>query len=150
MFTIAAERMRDEIILCARILLVTLFVIFGWSKLTNYDGAVGYMATTGVPAPQIAAVIAIVVEFFVAIAVLVGAFTRKLAVLMAGYTLATAFIGHHYWTMSGTEQYSNEINFYKNVSIMGGFLLLFITGAGRYSLDATLGENPGNVQHQAH
>jgi putative oxidoreductase len=27
------------------------------------------------------------------------------------------------------------IHFYKNVSITGGFLLLVLTGAGRYSLD---------------
>ena len=64
---------------------------------------------------------------------------RPLAVLMAFYTLATGFIGHHYWTMTGLDQYANEINFYKNVSIMGGFLALYIAGAGKYSLDARLG-----------
>jgi putative oxidoreductase len=55
--------------------------------------------------------------------------------LLALYTLGTAFIGHHYWTMTGTAQYANMINFYKNVSIMGGLLLLAATGPGRYSLD---------------
>ena len=29
--------------------------------------------------------------------------------------------------------------FYKNLSIMGGFLLLYITGAGKYSIDALCG-----------
>ena len=67
---------------------------------------------------------------------------------MAVYTLATAFIGHHYWIMSGADQYANEINFYKNVSIMGGFLLLFITGAGKYSLDAAFGEIPNRAQRE--
>jgi putative oxidoreductase len=147
MFAIGAERIRDEVILVARILLVVLFVIFGWGKLTNYGGTVSYLAMTGVPAPQIAAVIVIAVEFFVAIAVLFGIWTRPLALVMAAYTLATAFIAHHYWTMSGAEQYANEINFYKNVSIMGGFLLLFITGGGKYSLDATFGEIPAGHGH---
>ena len=32
----------------------------------------------------------------------------------------------------------NEINFYKNISIIGGLLLLIVTGAGRYSLDYRL------------
>jgi putative oxidoreductase len=59
---------------------------------------------------------------------------------MAVYTLATALIGHHYWTMSGADQLANETNFYKNVSIMAGFFLLYITGAGKYSLDAIFGE----------
>lgn len=150
MFAIAAARTRDETILAARILLVVLFLIFGWGKLNNYEGTVAYMATTGAPAPEIAALIAIAIEFFVSIAILCGIFTRQLALLMVVYALATALIGHHYWTMSGAEQYASEINFYKNVSIMGGFLLLFITGAGKYSLDAMVGENLRGVRHPAH
>jgi putative oxidoreductase len=139
MFAIGAERIRNEVILVARVLLVLLYVIFGWSKLTNYGGTVSYMAMTGAPAPQISAAIAIAIEFFVGIAILFGIFTRPLALVMAIYTLATGFIGHHYWTMSGADQLANETNFYKNVSIMAGFLLLYITGAGEYSLDARLG-----------
>ena len=148
MFAIGVERISDEVILAARILLVILFVIFGWNKLTDYGETVSYMAMTGAPAPQIAAVIAIAIEFFIGIAVLFGIFTRPLALVMAVYTLATAFIGHHYWTMSGADQYANEINFYKNVSIMGGFLLLFMTGAGKYSLDARFGEIPRRAQRE--
>jgi putative oxidoreductase len=139
-----AERSRNEVILAARVLLVMLFVIFGWGKLTNYGGTVSYMAMTGAPAPQISAAIAIAIaiEFFVGIAILFGIFTRPLALVMAVYTLATACIGHHYWTMSGADRLVSETNFYKNVGIMGGFLLLYITGAGKYSLDATFGEIP--------
>jgi uncharacterized membrane protein YphA (DoxX/SURF4 family) len=47
MFPLEADRFRGEIILIARILLVILFVISGWGKLTNYGWAVSYMATTG-------------------------------------------------------------------------------------------------------
>jgi putative oxidoreductase len=140
MFALGAERTRNEVILAARVLLVMLFVIFGWSKLTDYGGTVSYMAMTGAPAPQISAAIAIAIEFFVGIAILFGVFTRSLALVMAVYALATAIIGHHYWTMSGADRFASEIDFYKNVSIMAGFLLLFVTGAGKYSLDATFGE----------
>jgi putative oxidoreductase len=142
MFAIGAERIRNEVTLAARVLLVLLYVIFGWSKLTNYGGTVSYMAMTGAPAPEISAAIAIAIEFFVGIAIIFGIFTRPLALVMAVYTLVTAFIGHHYWTMSGADQLTNETNFYKNVSIMAGFLLLYITGAGKYSLDATFVEIP--------
>jgi putative oxidoreductase len=142
MFAVLAERTRNEVILAARVLIVLLFVIFGWSKLTNYGGTVSFMATTGAPAPQISAAVAIAIEFFGGIAILFGVFTRPLALVMAVYALATGVIGHHYWTMSGADQLANEINFYKNVSIMAGFLLLFVTGAGKYALDATFGERP--------
>jgi putative oxidoreductase len=134
-----AERISDEIILVARILLVMLFVVFGWGKLTDYSGTVGYMTQTGVPVPSVATLVAIVIEFFVALAVVFGAWTRPLALLLALYTLGTALVAHHFWTMEGADRYGNAINVYKNISIIGGFLLLYVTGGGRYSVDARLG-----------
>lgn len=129
------ERWKDELILIARILLMILFVIFGWSKLTGFSDTVGYMATEGAPLPTIAAVIAIVMEFFVGLALVIGFYTRPLALLFALYTLGTALIGHHFWTMADGERTANMINFYKNLSIIGGLLLLCATGPGKYSVD---------------
>ena len=135
----SVERSGNAAILIARILLVLLFVVFGWSKLTNYSATVGDMASLGAPIPSVAALVAIVVEFFIGLAVAFGAWTRPLAILLALYTLATAFIAHHFWTMDGDVRSENAINFYKNISIVGGFLLLYVTGGGRYSVDARLG-----------
>jgi len=129
------EQRKDELILIARVLLMILFVIFGWSKLTGFSGTVSYMSTEGAPFPTLSAIIAIVMEFFVGIAIVIGFYTRPLALLFALYTLGTALIGHHFWTMTGAEQMANMINFYKNISIMGGLLLLCVTGAGKYSID---------------
>jgi putative oxidoreductase len=129
------EQRKDELILVARVLLMILFVIFGWSKLTGFSGTVGYMAAEGAPLPTISAIIAIVMEFFVGLALVVGFYTRPLALLFALYTLGTGLIGHHFWTMSDGERAANMINFYKNVSIMGGLLLLCVTGPGKYSVD---------------
>ena len=141
MATFGSERVRDEAILVARPLLAVLFLVFGWGKLTDYGGTAAYMAQAGAPAPSIAAIVAIVVEVFAALAIVLGAWTRPLALLLALYTLGTGLIGHHFWTMEGAARYGNAINFYKNVSIIGGFLLLYVTGAGRYSLDARLGRS---------
>ena len=44
-------------------------------------------------------------------------------------------IGHHYWDMTGDAVMANMINFYKNISIAGAFLLLAIVGPGKISLD---------------
>jgi putative oxidoreductase len=141
MATFGSERARDEAILVARILLIALFLVFGWGKLTDYSGTAGYMARAGAPLPSVAALVAIVVEVPVALAVALGVWTRPLALLLALYTLGTALIGHPFWTMEGAARYANAINFYKNVSIIGGFLLLYVTGAGRYSVDARLGRS---------
>ena len=89
-----------------------------------------------VPTPVLATLAAIFMELPVAFAVAVGAFTRPLAILMFFYTLGTSLIEHRYWTISGADYVDKMEAFYKNLSIMGGFLLLYITGAGRYSIDA--------------
>jgi putative oxidoreductase len=125
----------DELILAARLLLATLFLIFGWRKLRDLPGTVNQMARLGVPTPLTAAAVATFMELPVAFAVAIGAFTRPAAVLMFFYTPGTALIGHRYWTMTGTDRVDGLDSFFKNVSIMGGFLLLYITGTGRYSID---------------
>ncbi len=125
----------DEVILAARLLLATLFLIFGWRKLRDFSGTVSQMAQLGVPMPVLAAGAATFMELPVAFAVAVGAFTRPSALLMFFYTLGTALIGHRYWTMTGADYVDSMDSFYKNLSIMGGFLLLYITGAGKFSID---------------
>ena len=129
------DRQRDELILAARLLLMLLFVIYGWSKLTNFPGTVSYMAREGLPLPAASAVIAIVMELLVGLALMAGYYTRPLALIPALYTLGTAFLGHHFWTTEGGERMAGAINFYKNISITGGLLLLCATGPGKYSLD---------------
>ncbi|MEO3991703.1 DoxX family protein [Pseudocitrobacter cyperus] len=126
---------RSLILLIARIALVLLFIIFGYPKMLGFDGTVQYMASSGAPVPTLSAIIAIIMEVPVAILIVLGFFTRPLAVIFVFYTLGTAVIGHHYWDMTGDAVVPNMINFYKNVSIAGGFLLLAITGPGAISLD---------------
>jgi putative oxidoreductase len=134
-----AARVRDGVLLIARILLAILFVIFGWKKLTGFVGTVGYFTHLDLPMPMVAAAIAVAAEFFGGIAIVLGVLIRPVAVLLAVYTIATGFIGHPYWTMTGAEQAGAIINFYKNVGITGAFLLLYVVGAGKYSVDARLG-----------
>jgi putative oxidoreductase len=129
----------DELILVARLLLATLFLIFGWRKLRDYSGTVTQLVQLGAPMPVLAATVAIFMELPVAFAVAVGAFARPAALLLVLYTLGTAFIGHRYWTITGADRVDMMDGFYKDVSIMGGFLLLYITGAGKYSIDALCG-----------
>jgi putative oxidoreductase len=100
----------DELILVARLLLATLFLIFGWRKVRDYSGTVA-----------------------------IGTFTRPAAGLMALYALGTALIGHRYWTVKDKSYVDSLEGFYKDLGLMGGFLLLCITGAGKYSIDALSG-----------
>ena len=127
--------MNDVLILAARLLFAALFLIFGWRKLRDFSGTVSQMVELKAPMPLLAAGVATFMELPVAFAVAVGAFTRPLALLMFLYTLGTALIGHRFWTVKGGERVDSMDSFFKNLSIMGGFLLLFVTGPGKYSID---------------
>lgn len=132
---LSLDKYKDSYLLIARVLVAILFVLFGWQKITGFEGTVGYMAAVGAPLPQIAAVIAVIVELVFGLLIVIGYFTRPLALILAIYTVVTGFIGHPYWGMSGMDQYMAMINFYKNISICGGFMLLALTGPGRLSVD---------------
>ncbi len=129
----------DEVILAARLFLAALFLIFGWRKLSDFSGTVSQMVQDGLPAPVLAAAVATFMELPIAFAVAVGAFTRPSAVLLAIYTLGTSFVEHRYWTVKGADQLDSLESFYKNLSIAGGFLLLYVTGPGKYSIDVLCG-----------
>jgi putative oxidoreductase len=129
----------DAIILVARVFLAALFLIFGWRKLRDFSGTVSQMVGDHVPMPVLAAGVAIFMELPVAFAVAVGAFTRVSAALFFFYTLGTSLVEHRYWTKSRADQLASMEEFYKNLSIMGGFSLLYVTGPGRYSIDVFCG-----------
>jgi putative oxidoreductase len=133
-----AATARDSLLLASRILLMLLFVIFGWDKLFAYAATVRNFALIGVPMPVLATAIAVGMELIVGVALMIGLLTRPLAIILAIYTFATALLGHHYWTMTGAQRIEGEIGFFKNVSIVAGLFLLYVSGPGRYSLDATI------------
>lgn len=126
----------DALILMARLLLATLFLIFGWRKLRDYPGTRAQIQQLGVPLPALGAIVATFMELPVAFAAALGALTRLAALLLVFYTLGTALIGHRYWRVPGAARIDSMDGFYKDFSIMGGFVLLYVTGPGRYSIDA--------------
>jgi putative oxidoreductase len=132
----------DVIVVVARVFLAALFLIFGWRKVRDWPGTLSQMVNDGVPTPALAAAIAIFMEIIVASAAAIGVFTRAAAALMTLYTLGTSLVEHRYWTATGPDYVNRMESFYKNLSIMGGFMLLFMTGAGKYSIDALFGIAP--------
>lgn len=125
------------IIFIARLALSVLFLWSGVMKLLGYGAFVGYLQAKGVPFVQVAAPIATAVEVLGGIFLIVGFLIRPLGLVMAVYTIGTAVMGHDFWNIADpTLQHDMVIHFWKNVGIAGGFLLLFVTGAGGASVDA--------------
>lgn len=127
--------------LVGRFLIAALFVLAGWGKITAYAGTQAYMQSAGVPGALLPLVI--LTELGGGLAIVLGLYTRGVAVLLAGFTLITGFIFHH-----GADQVS-QIMLLKNIAIAGGFLFLAGNGAGSISLDALLQRKagPARVAH---
>lgn len=114
--------------LLGRILMALMFITAGWGKISGYDATQGYMASVGVPGALLPLVI--FVELAGGLAVLFGFLTRWAALGLALFSLLAAFLFHYH-----PEDQGQMINFMKNLTIAGGFLILACAGAGRISLD---------------
>ncbi len=125
--------------LLGRILFALLFIPAGISKITGFQGTVGYIASKNLPLPQVAAAGTIVVEIAVAAALLVGFKARYAALVLAAFTLAASVIFHNYWAMEGQMAFTNQLMFFKNLAVIGGLLFVAAFGAGPLSLDSRKG-----------
>ncbi|EAY71113.1 hypothetical protein BDAG_03932 [Burkholderia dolosa AU0158] len=124
------------VIFFARLALAALFLWGGVMKLLGYGDFVGYLRGLSVPYPQYVAPIVVAIEALGGLLLIVGYKVKPLALLMAVYTIATAMVGHNFWDATDAAvQHDMVIHFWKNIAIAGGFLLLFVTGAGGASID---------------
>ena len=132
-----ARPIDSGVIFIARIALSVLFLWSGVMKLLGYAGFVGYLHAKGVPFAEIGAPIAAAVEVIGGLLLVVGFLTRPLAIVMAVYSVIAAVLGHDFWNIVDPAMQRDMVNhFWKNIGISGGFLLLFVTGAGALSIDA--------------
>ena len=79
--------MYNALNLIGRILLAALFLPAGLSKLSGFEGTVGYITSVGLPLPTVAAAAAIAVEILGAVALIVGFQTRIAAAVLAVFTV---------------------------------------------------------------
>jgi putative oxidoreductase len=121
--------------LVGRILLAVMFITSGFGKITGFEGTVGYIASKHLPLPQLGAIIAILVELGAGILLAIGYKARWAALAMAIFTLAAGVLFHDYWNAEAAARMGQQINFWKNVSITGGMLMVFAFGPGAYSVD---------------
>ena len=114
-----------------RIFLSTIFLFEGINKIFNYEGTIKFMESFNVPG--LLAIPTIILEILFPLLLIIGYQTKLSALVLAIFTLATALIFHTDFTNQ-----MQLISFLKNFAIAGGFLILFINGAGKYSLDYKL------------
>ncbi len=127
---------RGILAVIGRILLAAMFLTAGVGKITGFGGTVGYIASAGVPAATIAAMLTIILEIGGSIALIAGFHARLAALLLAAFTLLVTFIFHGWWSLPADQQMVQQLLFFKNIGVAGGLLMVAAQGAGSWSLDA--------------
>jgi putative oxidoreductase len=128
----------DVAALLGRLLLAYVFVPSGFSKLVGFAGTVGYIASKGVPFPEICAAIAVFAELGLGLALLVGFKTRWPALALAIFVAVITPIFHGYWAVPEAQVMMQKLNFNKNLGLIGGLLAFAAFGAGRLSIDGRM------------
>ncbi len=122
--------MRRYVFDLGRILLSLIFLGSAATKIADPAGTQAYMAAYGLPMTSVLLVVAIATELFGGLALLVGLKTRWAAFVLSGFLLSATLIFH---TSLGEQQ--QLLHFLKNLSILGGLLLVMAEGSGPLSLD---------------
>lgn len=114
--------------LLGRLLLASLFILEGWSKVTAYAPTVAYMQAFGVPGLLALPVIAL--EIGGGLLLAVGWQTRIAALALAVFCVLAAVLFH-----TNLADRGQVMHFEKDLAIAGGLLAFFAFGAGAYAID---------------
>jgi putative oxidoreductase len=135
-----ADTWRDIIILAGRVLLGWIYMQSGYRKIWDMAAVAKTYPARGLP--EFMAYVATPIELFVGLFLIIGFATRYSAFIILVFTIVASFSSHAYWTFPESQRMMQLTQFWKNTSMKGGLILLFITAGGRYSVDWFLRPKP--------
>lgn len=130
-----AASCHDVVALVGRLLMSWIFLSSGFAKITDVAAFSTVLAKRGVPAPSFMGWLGAIVEFGGGLLILLGVKLRYAAILMILFVIVATLISHRYWDYPVEQLVAQKTNFWKNATIIGGLLFMFLAGAGRYSVD---------------
>jgi putative oxidoreductase len=116
--------------LIARTLIAVIFIHSGINKLLDFGGTQQMMAGAGIPLTPVVLVFTILFEILGGLMVISGFKARIGAVLLLIFIIPATIVFHN-----PIADPSQTIQFFKNLSIMGGLLMVYTYGAGPFSVD---------------
>jgi putative oxidoreductase len=119
--------MQNAVLLAGRLLMAGIFLFAGANKAINIAPTLQFMEHLGLPGAV--AYLVILLELGGGAALVLGAYTRIAALLLAAFCLLTAFLVHFH-----PNDPAQMLHFMKNACMAGGLLVLFVQGAGYFSL----------------
>lgn len=129
-----AASMSDVLLLLGRLLIAAVFLMTVWTGGPN----VAYLTSINFISPGFMSPFAHVVEWIIVVTLVLGVATRYGALLAFAFVVIALLTAHLYWQFPQAAQALQYVFLSKDLSIAGGTLLLFVTGAGGYSVDRML------------
>jgi putative oxidoreductase len=126
---------QDMLSLVGRALLALLFIPAGFSKIAGFAGVVGYIASKGVPMPEVCAALAIAAELGLGLLLLAGWQARWASLGLALFVFVITPIFHAFWAVPPEQVMQQQQAFFKNLAAAGGLLMVAAFGPGRFSVD---------------
>lgn len=120
--------------LLGRLLMAAIFVTSGIGKIAAPAATIGYISAMGLPFPELGLVAAIGIEVVGGLLLVLGLYTRPVALALALFSIATGLIFHN-----AIADQNQMIHLMKNFAMAGGLLQIAAFGAGSLSLDARRG-----------
>jgi putative oxidoreductase len=123
------------VVVLGRFLFALIFLMAGANHFNNQT--IGYAASQGVPLAWIAVPLSGVLAIAGGLSILLGYRTKLGAWLIVLFLIPVTLMLHKFWTVQDPMMAQIQmILFMKNVSMLGGALLISQFGAGPFSLDA--------------
>ena len=129
-----AEPWFSAVVLMARILLAAVFLFSGVEKATHYPRTVQEFERESIPLRPWSVVFTIALHLVAPFCLILGWLVTEMALALAVFTLAATIAVHHFWTMEGDERLARTRIALSNTAVIGGLLLLAVTGPGELVL----------------
>ena len=128
------DRANALVLLVGRLLMASLFLPSGISKLMGFSAFAASLGPKGLPYPEAWAGAAVAIEVLGPVALILGIFPHWTALILIAFVVMASGTSHRYWEFTEVAaRRAQEINFYKNVGIIAGLLFYFVTGPGAWS-----------------
>jgi putative oxidoreductase len=135
------DSLKTPLIVIGRVLLALMFILSGFGKLADISGTAGYIASGGLPAPAVLAVLVGLLELGGGIAVAIGFHARWAALALGLFTLVATVLFHQFWAVPADQAFVQQLMFMKNLSVAGGLFIVAALSAGPVSIDARRAPN---------
>lgn len=127
--------MKDVIDLIARILIACIFLFEAYDSISFFKGTKSIMTEYGITWQQdILLITSIFLLILGGLLVLIGYRSNFGAVLLLLYWVPVTFIVHSWWNDPVEIQRVESFAFMKNIAIMGGLMMIYVNGSGKYSV----------------